>query len=150
MTTRQIWIDADACPTVIKEVLLRAAERHALAITLVANRPQRLPAGSRARMLCVATTPDAADNEIVQRIAPGDLVVTADIPLAAAVLEKGGCALNPRGERYDPATIRSRLTMRDFMETLRASGIQSGGPAPLSPRERQQFANQLQLWLLAR
>ncbi|STD47572.1 Uncharacterized BCR, YaiI/YqxD family COG1671 [Edwardsiella tarda] len=86
----------------------------------------------------------------MQRIAPGDLVVTADIPLAAAVLEKGGCALNPRGERYDPATIRSRLTMRDFMETLRASGIQSGGPAPLSPRERQQFANQLQLWLQAR
>ncbi|AOV97443.1 hypothetical protein A9798_11120 [Edwardsiella hoshinae] len=149
MTTRQIWIDADACPTVIKEVLLRAAERHALTITLVANRAQRLPAGSRARMLCVATTPDAADNEIVRRLAPGDLVVTADIPLAAAVLEKGGSALNPRGERYDPATIRSRLTLRDFMETLRASGIQSGGPAPLSPRERQQFANQLQRWLQA-
>lgn len=80
MTTRQIWIDADACPNVIKEVLLRAAERNTLDITLVANRPQRLPAGSRARMLCVAATPDAADNEIVRRVAPGDLVVTADIP----------------------------------------------------------------------
>ncbi|SPW27945.1 Uncharacterized BCR, YaiI/YqxD family COG1671 [Edwardsiella tarda] len=105
MTTRQIWIDADACPTVIKEVLLRAAERHALAITLVANRPQRLPAGSRARMLCVATTPDAADNEIVQRIAPGDLVVTADIPLAAAVLEKGDAP----SIRAVSATIRRRF-----------------------------------------
>ncbi|MDA6075901.1 DUF188 domain-containing protein [Edwardsiella anguillarum] len=149
MTTRQIWIDADACPNVIKEVLLRAAERNALAITLVANRPQRLPAGSRARMLCVAVTPDAADNEIVRRVAPAIWWSPRIFP-AAAVLERGGCALNPRGERYDSTTIKSRLTMRDFMETLRASGIQSGGPAPLGPRERQLFANQLQLWLQAR
>lgn len=145
-----IWVDADACPVVIKEVLYRAADRTQTTITFVANQPLRVPPSPFLRTLQVAAGFDVADNEIVKRVEKGDLVITGDIPLAAEVLEKGAAALNPRGERYSPATIRERLTMRDFMDTMRASGIQSGGPAALSPRDRQQFANELDKWLQQR
>lgn len=138
-----IWLDADACPTVIKEILYRAAERKKLPLVLIANQPLRTPPSPYISSLVVSKGFDEADNEIVRRTAPGDLVITADIPLAAEVLEKGGLALNPRGELYSTDTIKQKLTMRDFMETLRASGIQSGGPATLNQGDRQAFANQL-------
>lgn len=142
-----IWVDADACPNVIKEVLYRAADHTATTVTFVANQFLRVPPSPYLRTLQVPAGFDVADNEIVRRCQPGDLVITADIPLAAEVIEKGAAALNPRGERYSPATIRERLTMRDFMDTLRSSGVQTGGPATMSPRDRQQFANELDSWL---
>ncbi|QKJ86122.1 hypothetical protein PMPD1_1157 [Paramixta manurensis] len=145
-----IWVDADACPKVIKEVLYRAAERAQIEVTFVANQPLSVPPSRFIRTLRVAAGFDVADNEIVQRAQPGDLVVTADIPLAAEVLAKGAKALNPRGEMYSDATIRERLVLRDFMDTLRASGVQTGGPATLNQRDRQQFANQLDQWLQKR
>ena len=144
-----IWVDADACPKVIKEVLYRAAERSQTELILVANQPLTVPPSRFIRTLRVAAGFDVADNEIVQRVSADDLVITADIPLAAEVLAKGAAALNPRGERYSEATIRERLTMRDFMDTLRASGVQTGGPATLNQRDRQQFAGELDKWLLA-
>ena len=144
-----IWVDADACPNVIKDILFRAAERAQISLTLVANQPLRVPPSRFIRTLRVAQGFDVADNEIVRLCEPGDLVITADIPLAAEVLEKGGAALNPRGERYSHATIRERLTLRDFMDTMRSSGIQTGGPSALSQRDRQQFAAELDKWLLA-
>lgn len=143
-----IWVDADACPKVIKEVLYRAAERSQTELILVANQPLTVPPSRFIRTLRVAAGFDVADNEIVQRVSADDLVITADIPLAAEVLAKGAAALNPRGERYSEATIRERLTMRDFMDTLRASGVQTGGPATLNQRDRQQFAAELDKWLL--
>lgn len=145
-----IWVDADACPNVIKEVLYRAAERTKTLVTFVANQSLRVPPSPWLKTLRVPAGFDVADNEIVKRVEPGDLVITADIPLAAEVLEKGGAALNPRGERYSPATIREKLTLRDFMDTMRASGVQTGGPAAMSPRDRQQFANALDSWLTQR
>ncbi|AKJ42893.1 YaiI/YqxD family protein [Pragia fontium] len=145
----QIWVDADACPNVIKEVLFRAAERTHITVTLVANQYIKTPPSPYIRSLQVPSGFDVADNEIVKRTEPGDLVITADIPLAAEVLEKGGNAINPRGERYSPATIRERLTMRDFMDTMRSSGIQTGGPNSMTQRDRQQFANELDKWLLS-
>lgn len=144
----QIWVDADACPNVIKEVLFRAADRAQVNVTLVANQLIRTPPSRFIRSLQVASGFDVADNEIVRRCEKGDLVVTADIPLAADVLNKEAIALNPRGERYTASTIRERLTMRDFMDTLRASGVQTGGPDTLNQRDRQQFANELEKWLL--
>lgn len=143
-----IWVDADACPNVIKEVLFRAAERTQTQVTLVANQYLRVPPSRFIRAMVVPKGFDVADNEIVRLCEPGDLVITADIPLAAEVLEKGAAALNPRGERYSNATVRERLTMRDFMDTLRASGVQTGGPGTLSQRDRQQFAAELDKWLL--
>ncbi|MEQ9889596.1 YaiI/YqxD family protein [Pectobacterium aroidearum] len=143
----QIWVDADACPNVIKEVLFRAADRTQTQVTLVANQTIKVPPSRFIRTLRVSSGFDVADNEIVHRTEAGDLVITADIPLAAEVIEKGGAALNPRGERYTPDTIRERLNMRDFMDTMRASGIQTGGPSALSQRDRQQFANELDKWL---
>ncbi|MEJ5063675.1 YaiI/YqxD family protein [Erwinia sp. MYb375] len=142
-----IWVDADACPKVIKEVLYRAAEREQMMVTLVANQSLSVPPSRFLRTLRVPAGFDVADNEIVQRAEAGDLVITADIPLAAEVMEKGAIALNPRGERYSDATIRERLTMRDFMDTMRASGVQTGGPPTLNQRDRQQFANELDKWL---
>jgi len=142
-----IWVDADACPNVIKEVLYRAADRTQTTVTFVANQFLRVPPSPYVRTLQVPAGFDVADNEIVRRAEPGDLVITADIPLAAEIIEKGAAALNPRGERYSEATIRERLTMRDFMDTMRASGVQTGGPAAMSPRDRQQFANELDSWL---
>lgn len=145
-----IWVDADACPKVIKEVLYRAAERENVQITFVANQHLTVPASRFIKTLQVPAGFDVADNEIVLRAQTNDLVITADIPLAAEVMEKGANALNPRGERYSEATIRERLNIRDFMDTMRASGVQTGGPASLSQRDRQQFANELDKWLLQR
>lgn len=145
-----IWVDADACPKVIKEILFRAAERTGISVTLVANQPLKVPPSPHIRSLVVPAGFDVADNEIVLRAAPGDLVITADLPLAAEVIEKGARALNPRGELYSPDTIRQKLTLRDFMDTLRSSGIQTGGPATLSQADRQAFANALDRLLTAR
>lgn len=142
-----IWVDADACPGVIKEILFRAANRTETQLTLVANQPIRTPPSLYIKCIQVSQGFDIADNEIVQRMSEGDLVITADIPLAAEVIEKGGTALNPRGELYTKANIRARLNMRDFLESLRSSGIQTGGPAALNQTDRQNFANQLDRWL---
>jgi uncharacterized protein YaiI (UPF0178 family) len=138
-----IWVDADACPAVIRDILFRAAERTGLTLTLVANQSLRVPLAPNIRMLQVAAGFDGADNAIVKNVQAGDLVITADIPLAAEVIDRGAHALNPRGELYTTNTIRERLNMRDFMDTLRASGIQTGGPPALSQADRQQFANHL-------
>lgn len=139
----KIWVDADACPVAIKEILFRAAERTQVELTLVANHAIRVPPSKVIRAVQVSPGFDVADHEIVRRLEPGDLVITADIPLAAEVIEAGGLALNPRGELYTSETIRERLNMRDFMDTLRASGVDTGGSAALSKRDRQAFANQL-------
>ena len=143
----EIWVDADACPGVIKDILFRAAERTGTQLTLVANQPVRIPASRCIAFVQVASGFDVADNEIVKRLGAGDLVITGDIPLAAEVIEKGGYALNPRGELYTSDNIRSRLNMRDFMDTLRASGVDTGGPPPLSQADRQVFANHLDRFL---
>ena len=150
MASGSIWVDADACPKVIKDILVRAAERTGVAVTLVANQPLLVPRVPSLKVLQVAAGFDVADNEIVRRVNAGDLVVTADIPLAAEVLAKGGEALNPRGERYSPDTIRGILTMRDFMDTMRASGNVGGGPPPLSQADRNAFASHLDRWLARR
>ncbi len=142
-----IWVDADACPGVIKDILFRAAERRRIALTLVANRLLRVPPSPYISALQVDAGFDVADNRIVQGVNAGDLVFTADIPLAAAVIEKGGHALNPRGEFYSPENIRERLAMRDFLDQLRGAGIQTGGPNALSHADRQAFANQLDRFL---
>ena len=139
----KIWVDADACPVVVKEILYKAAERTGICVTLVANRPIRTPFASNIKCIQVAAGPDVADKEIVRRLDRGDLVITGDIPLAAEVIEKGGYALNPRGEQYSADDIGSRLSVRDFMDTLRASGVDTGGPPALSQSDRQTFANQL-------
>ncbi len=128
-----IWVDADACPNVIKDVLYRAADRTQTVVTFVANQSLRVPPSPWLRTLQVPAGFDVADNEIVKRVNVGDLVITADIPLAAEVIEKGAAALNPRGERYSPATIRERLTMRDFMDTMRASGVRDRRPRRIKP-----------------
>lgn len=142
-----IWVDADACPNVIKEILFRAAERIQLSLTLVANRSLRTPPSKFIKSIQVASGFDVADNHIVQYLQAGDLVVTADIPLAAEVIEKDGHALNPRGMLYTRDNIKERLTMRDLMDELRGSGIQTGGPNVLSQSDRQAFANQLDRFL---
>ena len=139
----KIWVDADACPVVIKDILFRAAERTRLELTLVANRSMRTPPSPYIKMLQVTAGFDEADNEIVQRLGVGDLVITGDIPLAAEVIEKGGNALSPRGELYSADSIKSRLGMRDFLDNLRASGVDTGGPPALSQSDRNTFANQL-------
>ena len=143
----KIWVDADACPVVIKEILFRAARRTETHMTLVANQPVSVPKSGFIKTLQVSSGFDVADSEIVRRLNPGDLVITADIPLAAEVIEKGGHALNPRGELYSEETIRARLNMRDFMDTLRASGINTGGPAAISQSDRQAFGNSLDRFL---
>ena len=139
----QIWVDADACPNVIKEILFRVAERARIMVTLVANQPVPVPRMQYVRAVQVAQGFDIADNEIVRRCVPGDLVVTADIPLAAEVIAKGATALNPRGELYTKENVKARLNMRDFMDTMRSSGIHTGGPPALNQRDRQAFANAL-------
>jgi hypothetical protein len=139
----KIWVDADACPVVVKEILYRAAERTEIPITLVANQALRTPKSRFITTLQVPKGFDVADNEIVKRLGAGDLVITSDIPLAADVIEKGGVALSPRGELYTAENIKGRLTMRDFMDTLRASGIDTGGPPVLSQSDRLAFANHL-------
>ncbi|MCG9712104.1 YaiI/YqxD family protein [Shewanella insulae] len=139
----KIWVDADACPGVIKEILFRAAERAEIAVTLVANHAMRIPPSRFIQLVTVSSGFDVADNEIVRRSAPGDLVITADIPLASEVIDKGALALNPRGELYTEHNIKSILNMRDFMDTMRASGVQTGGPAAIGQSEKQAFGNQL-------
>lgn len=144
----KIWVDADACPVAIKEILFRAADRTQTETTLVANHSMRIPPSKYLKFIQVSTGFDVADNEIVKRSTPNDLVVTSDIPLAAEVVEKGCTALNPRGELYTASNIKQRLNMRDFMDTLRSSGIETGGAPPLSQSDRQNFANNLDKWLV--
>jgi len=139
----KIWVDADACPVVIKDILFRAAERTSVYMTLVANQSVRVPPSRFIDMLQVKPGFDVADNEIVNRLGVGDLVITSDIPLAAEVIEKGGRALSPRGELYSADSIRSRLNMRDFLDTMRASGVNTGGPPALNQSDRKSFANHL-------
>lgn len=139
----RIWVDADACPNPIKEILFRTAERVQIHLTLVANQSLSVPRSKFIQAIRVAPGFDIADNEIVKRAAAGDLVVTADIPLAAAAVAKGAYALNPRGEFYTAENIRERLNLRDFMDTLRSSGVDTGGPAALSLADRRAFANEL-------
>lgn len=143
----QIWVDADACPKVIKEILYRAAPRVNTQLTLVANQPLAIPKSPFIKSIRVEPGFDVADNYIVQQVEQGDLVITADIPLAAEVLEKGGEALNPRGEFYTRETIRQKLTMRDFMDEMRGTGVMSGGPPPLNQGDRREFANALDRFL---
>lgn len=138
-----IWVDADACPIVIKEILYRAAERKQLPLTLVANQPLSVPKSKFIKTKQVASGFDVADDEIVRLCSNGDLVITSDIPLAAEVIEKGAQALSSRGELFTPSNIRARLNVRDFMDTMRASGVQTGGPPPLSQSDRKAFADNL-------
>ena len=145
----KIWVDADACPVVIKEILFKSAERTGIQLTLVANQPVRVPPSRFISFIQVGSGFDVADNEIVERVVAGDLVITGDIPLAADVIEKGGHALNPRGEMYTTENIKARLNIRDFMDTLRGSGIDTGGPPALSQGDRKTFADNLDR-LLAR
>jgi uncharacterized protein len=139
----KIWVDADACPGVIRDIVVRAAERTRTEAVLVANQPVTTPRSPYVRAIQVPQGFDQADDEILRRIESGDLVVTADIPLAAAAIERGGEALNPRGERYTRENIGQRLAMRNLMDQLRSTGTVSGGPAPLDKRDRQAFANAL-------
>ena len=138
-----IWVDADACPAVIKDILFRVAERLQLDVTLIANQLIRVPGSRFIRALQVPAGADVADAEIVLRLAPGDIVITADIPLAALVLDKGGMPLDPRGEWFTRDTIAQQLTMRAFLEELRGSGVNTGGPPAFSQADRQNFANAL-------
>jgi uncharacterized protein YaiI (UPF0178 family) len=145
-----IWVDADACPRPVKEILFKAAERTGIELTLVANHAMAVPRLPNVRLLQVQGGFDVADQEITKRVAPGDLVITADIPLAADVIARGAQALNPRGELYSADTIRALLTMRDFMDTMRASGAVTGGPPALTHADRKAFAGQLDRWLARR
>jgi uncharacterized protein YaiI (UPF0178 family) len=147
MTPPRIWVDADACPKVIKEILFRAADRVSVPVTLVANQPIQVPRSRYIRTVQVTTGFDVADDYIVQQAQAGDLVVTADIPLAAEVIAKGCLTLTPRSELYTTENIRQRLNLRDFLDTLRGSGIDTGGPAALSQSDRMAFANQLDRFL---
>lgn len=142
-----IWVDADACPVAVREIICRAAQRTSTETVFVANTFLRLPPSPHTTFRQVPKGFDVADNEIAQRCRANDLVITADIPLAAEVIEKGGQALSPRGEAFSPDTIGERLNVRDFMDTMRASGVQSGGPPPLGAADRQAFANALDRYL---
>lgn len=139
----QIWVDADACPKVVKEILFRVADRAKVQVTLVANQSLVTPPSAFVKSIRVSAGFDVADNYIVQQVETNDLIITADIPLAAEVIEKGGHALNPRGELYSTETIKQKLVMRDLMDELRGSGEMTGGPPPLNQRDRREFANQL-------
>lgn len=142
-----IWVDADACPVPVKDILFRAATRTHTLVVLVANQYMQIPASPYIKMQQVTAGFDVADNEIVRRAEVGDIVITADIPLAAEVVEKGCEALNPRGELYTKENIRARLNMRDFLETMRSSGVHTDGAAPFNQTDRQRFANALDKWL---
>ena len=145
----KIWVDADACPNAVKEILFRVAERVKLPVILVANQPLRTPPSRYVRSVQVAGGFDVADAHIAGAVEAGDLVITADIPLAAAVVERGAFALDPRGELYTKENVGQRLSMRNFMEEMRGSGVETGGPKGFSPADRQAFANRLDT-LLAR
>jgi uncharacterized protein YaiI (UPF0178 family) len=146
----KIWVDADACPVAIKEILYRVANRTQIELTLIANQMLRVLPSPWIKALQVPSGFDVADQRIVQEVAAGDLVVTADVPLAAQVIAKGAVVIDPRGELLDRGNIQERLTMRNFMETLRNSGVETGGPASLSAADRQAFANQLDRLLAGR
>ncbi|MBV1910748.1 MAG: YaiI/YqxD family protein [Kangiellaceae bacterium] len=139
----KIWVDADACPVVIKEIIFKAATRTKVLATLVANQYIKIPKSPFIKMMLVSSGFDVADDEIVKLVEAGDIVVTSDIPLAAEIIEKGGLAISPRGELHTADNIRSRLNMRDFLDTMRASGEHTGGPPPLNQSDRQAFANHL-------
>jgi uncharacterized protein len=143
----QIWVDADACPAVIRDILFRAADRARMRVTLVANQPVKRAVSPYIHFVQVPAGFNVADARIVEMMEPRDLVITADVPLAAAVIEKGGVALDPRGTLYTSENVRERLSLRNFMDELRGSGVNTGGPASLGKRERQLFANQLDRWL---
>jgi len=143
----QIWVDADACPNVIKEILFRAAGRLQIPLILVANKTLRTPPSPYISSILVGAGLDVADNAIIKEMESGDLVITADIPLASEVIAKEGHALNPRGEFYSKENIEERLTMRNFMDELRDAGVNTGGPATLNQKDRQAFANQLDRFL---
>ena len=145
-----IWVDADACPVVIKEILFRAADRTQTPLVLVANRGMRTPPSAWIRVQVVPAGFDVADNEIVKQVQPGEMVITSDIPLADEVIAKGAQALSPRGELFTRENIKSRLNIRDFMDTLRSSGVQTGGPPALGSSEKQAFGNELDKWLVFR
>jgi uncharacterized protein YaiI (UPF0178 family) len=146
----EIWVDADACPQAIKEILFRAAERAQVVTTLVANTALRIPRSPFIRTVRVASGFDVADHRIVQQVQPGDLVITADIPLAALVIGRGAQALDPRGELYTEGNVHERLAVRNLMQDLRAGGELIAGPAPLSASDRQRFANHLDHFLTRR
>jgi uncharacterized protein YaiI (UPF0178 family) len=150
MPQPSIWVDADACPVAVRDMLFRAARRTGIPLTLVANQYIRTPAEPNIQAIQVMAGFDVADNEIVRRCQPGDLVITQDIPLAAEVVDKGVDAMNPRGERYSKENIRARLNMRDFMESLRASGVQTGGPPAFDNADKKRFGDQLDRWLAKR
>jgi uncharacterized protein YaiI (UPF0178 family) len=144
----KIWVDADACPVVAREILFRAADRTGVQLILVANQPMNTPASENIKTLQVPRGFDVADDEIVRRLGAGDLVITSDIPLAAEVIEKGGHALSPRGEMHTKENIGAKLNMRDFMDTMRSSGVEmGGGPSAYSQRDKQEFANNLDRFL---
>ena len=144
----KMWVDADACPVVVRDILFRAAVRTGVELTLVANQALDTPSSPNINTLQVPQGFDVADDEIVRRLDAGDLVITSDIPLAAEVIEKGGHALSPRGEMHTTENIRARLNMRDFLDTMRASGVDTGGgPAAFSQRDKQAFANNLDRFL---
>jgi uncharacterized protein YaiI (UPF0178 family) len=143
----QIWVDADACPKTIKEILFRAAERERVSLTLVANQLLHTPRSPYLKAIKVPHGFDQADRRIVELVQPGDLVITADVPLAAEVLEKGGHALDPRGRLYTEENIQESLTLRDIADQIRASGVDTGGPPPLDKTDRQAFANKLDQFL---
>jgi uncharacterized protein YaiI (UPF0178 family) len=145
-----IWVDGDACPAVVKEILFRAAERTETSLTLVANKLLRVPPSKYVRALQVAHGFDVADNHIVEQVQPGDLVVSADVPLVAQVIAKGGVALNPRGTLYTADNVKEHLSMRNFMEEMRSAGLEGSGPPPFSQADRQAFANRLDQLLAAR
>lgn len=139
----EIWVDADACPVAAKEILFKAADRTKTKVTLVANQYIKTPPSFYINMMQVSHGFDEADNTIVEKVTEGDIVITADIPLASDVIDKGALAINPRGELYTSANIKQKLNMRDFMDTMRSSGIQTGGQNKYGDREKQEFANQL-------
>ncbi len=143
----QIWVDADACPAVIRDILFRAADRARMRVTLVANQPVKRAVSPYIHFVQVPAGFNVADARIVELMEPRDLVITADVPLAASVIEKGGVALDPRGTLYTAENVRERLSLRNFMDELRGSGVNTGGPSTLGKRERQLFANQLDRWL---
>ncbi|NMH63744.1 YaiI/YqxD family protein [Shewanella salipaludis] len=149
-TNSKIWVDADACPNPIKEILFRAAERKGVRVILVANQLLRVPVSPHIAVVRVGSGFDVADQYIEAQVRANDLVITADIPLAAAVIDKDALAVNPRGELYTADNIRQKLTMRDFMETLRGSGVHTGGPDSFSQADKHAFAKTLDKWLAGR
>jgi len=139
----KLWVDADALPKILREVIIRASDRYQLEVTFVANQPVGITPSIRINSLQVMQGSDQADKEIIERMKANDIVMTQDIPLAAQVIEKGGIAIHPRGEIYTEANIKARLHLRDFMETLRGAGVQTGGPPPISERDKREFSSSL-------